>query len=232
MNRSWLMIMAAVLLAGCGGGGSSKQGNPQPNPPAQVTLSAPAQNTLCLTGTVVSSTQSSVPFSWGASANTDSYDLVIKNLLTSVSTTQNTTQSALTLTLDRNTPYAWYVVSKSTKTNATAQSDTWKFYNSGPGVVTYAPFPAQITAPTLGQAVTGSSVNLTWTGSTVTGGAIDNYDVYFGTTTTPAILKSTIKDSFVNGVAITSKTTYYWKVITRDFAGNTSDSGLYEFTVN
>lgn len=232
MKKSTLIILfVSLILAGC-----SKKKNPAPPPPAdpvKAVLTAPAQNEVCTTGTVISSTQSSITFTWNTAANTSSYDVIIKNLLTSISTTQNTSDTKLIVTLDRNTPYSWYVVSKSTKTTNTAQSDTWKFYNSGPGVVTYAPYPAEITSPTFGQDLpsTTGTVNLTWTGSAVDNSTIKNYDVYFGTTNTPAILQSAITDSFVNGVTVTAGTTYYWRVITRDVNGNTSDSGLYQFTV-
>jgi hypothetical protein len=200
--------------------------------PVKAVLTAPAQNGVCITGTVISGTQSSVTFLWNASDYTDSYDLVLKNLLTLTTTTQSTTNTQLSITLARNTPYSWYIVSKSTKIATTAQSDTWKFYNSGSGVVTYAPFPADPSAPTYGQVVTTATVNLSWKGSAVDNNTIANYDVYFGTTTNPAILKSTITDTFVNNVNLASKTTYYWKVITRDINGNTSDSGLYQFSTN
>jgi hypothetical protein len=232
MKKGWFMLSLVLILLSCG---SSKKNNPVPVlPPVAAVLSAPAQNAVCITGTVVSGTQSSVQFSWAASANTDSYDLVLKNLLTSASTTQSTATAGLTVTLNQNTPYAWYIMSKSGKTSTTAESDTWKFYNSGPGVVTYPPYPAEITSPTYGQKVSASAgtVNLTWTGSSVASGTIVNYDVYFGTTTIPAILKSDVTGSFLNNVSITSGITYYWKVITRDNAGNTSDSGVYQFTVN
>ena len=230
MRNRLLVIPVILLLMACGG----KKNNAVPAPPASALLTAPSQNSVCTTGTIISDTQSSVSFTWSASSNTDSYDLVLKNLLTSATTTQNTISTQLTITLARSTPYSWYIVSKSTNTTATAQSDTWKFYNSGPGVVTYPPYPATITSPTFGQAVTANAgtIDLTWTGSSVTTGTILNYDIYFGTTSTPPILKSAITDSFVNGVAVTSGTNYYWKVITRDNAGDTSDSGLYQFSVN
>jgi hypothetical protein len=229
MRSRVLAIALILMLQACGG----KHEAVVPSP-SKVLLTAPAQNAVCVTGTSVSNGQSSVSFTWGASANTDSYTVVLKNLLTSASTTQNTTSTQLTITLDQNTPYSWYVVSKSSQTSATAQSDTWKFYNSGPGIVTYPPYPAEITSPTFGQLVTAASgtISLTWTGSSVTAGTILNYDVYFGTTSTPAIFKGAITDSFVNSMSVVSGTTYYWKVITRDKAGNTSDSGLYQFIVN
>ena len=217
MRKTALYITIICLLMGCGGG---KKNNPTPVlSPVKAVLTAPAQNAVCTTGTIVSGTQSSILFTWNASANTDSYDLVLKNLLTSISTTQSTGQTQLTITLLRNTPYSWYIVSKSTKTTTTAQSDTWKFYNSGPGVVTYAPYPAEINSPTFGQSVTANAgtVDLTWTGSAVDSSTIANYDVYFGTTATPPLFKSNVTDSFVNGVSVTSGTTYYWKVVAEHY---------------
>jgi hypothetical protein len=234
MKKGLLLVTVIFALIGCGG----KKNNPTPTPvqvptPTQALLSAPAQNAVCTTGTIISATQSSIAFSWSASANTDSYDLTLTNLLTSITSTQNTTANQLTLTLLRNTPYSWYIVSKSSATSTTAQSAVWKFYNSGPGIVTYAPFPAEITSPTFGQAVaTAATVNLTWVGSVVAPDVIANYDVYFGTTSSPAITASAITSSFLNNVTVAANTTYYWHVVTRDVNGNTSDSGLYQFSVN
>src|SRR6185312_15385156 len=111
-NRIILFVLIVVLQA-CGG--SKHNAVIPPSPPTKATLTAPTQNGVCVTGTVISSTQSSVTFTWNASDNTDSYDLVIKNLLTSASTTQNTAQTQATVTLSRGTPYSWYTVSKSTK---------------------------------------------------------------------------------------------------------------------
>jgi hypothetical protein len=159
--------------------------------------------------------------------------LIVKNLLTSDSTVQNTTQTQAPVTLLRNTPYSWYIVSESTKTTATARSPVWKFYNSGPGAVTYAPFPAELTSPGFAQLVANSgTVNLTWKGSVVAPDVIASYDVYFGPTSSPAMKASAITDSYLNSVTVAASTTYYWKVITKDTFGNTSDSGLYQFTVN
>lgn len=225
----FVIFSAAFVLTGCGG----KHNNPTPSPDPAL-LSEPALNSLCTVGTVLSATQSSLQFTWYPANNSESYNLVIKNLLTSDSTIQVTSQPLATMTLLRNTPYEWYVVSLSSKTSVTAKSANWKFYNSGPGAVTYAPFPATISSPTFAQVVTSAAgiVNLTWTGSVVSPDVIANYDVYFGTTNTPAITASAITNSFLNNVTVLANATYYWKVITRDVAGNTSDSGLYQFTVN
>jgi len=234
--KKGLFVLAVILfLSGCSG----KKNNPTPIPPpvskpTAAGLSQPAQNSVCTSGTILSAAKSAILFSWNASDNTNSYTLVIKNLLTADSTIRNTAQTQLVDTLLRNTPYSWYVISLSDQTSATAQSPVWKFYNSGPGIVTYAPFPAELTSPTFGQMVstTTGTINLTWVGSVVAPDVITNYDVYFGTTNSPAILASAITNSFLNNVTVHSATTYYWKVITRDVNGNTSSSELYQFSTD
>ncbi|MEO6850016.1 MAG: hypothetical protein ABI203_01535 [Mucilaginibacter sp.] len=230
MKKNLVILTLLLVLSACGG---SKKNDVTPVlPPAAVTLTGPAQNAVCLTGQVISDTQSSVTFTWNSSANTNSYDLVIKDLTTSVKSTESTTQTHLTVTIARGTPFSWYVVSKSNLISKTAESDTWKFYNSGQGIVTYAPFPAEIIAPVYGAEVVSDSgtVNLTWTGSSP-GNLTLTYDLYLGTTSAPALLKNNVTDTFLNNVTISSGTTYYWKVISRDPAGNTSDSGLCTFNV-
>ena len=227
MRNRLAIIPIILILTGCGG----KKNNPQPAPAAAV-LTAPAQNEVCTSGTIISATESDVLFRWQSAANTSSYEIVVTNLLNSTTVNQSTAQPQISLNLLRNTPFSWYVISKSSSGGATAQSDTWKFYNSGPGLVTYAPYPAEITSPTFGQSITAATVNLSWKGSAVDNSTIVNYDVYFGITSSPPLLKSNVADGFVNGVTVATKTTYYWKVITRDINGNTSDSGISQFSVN
>jgi len=228
MKKSFPLFLITLLLVGCGG----KKNNPKPLPMA-ASLVIPAPNEVCVSGSILSATESTVLFKWEAGANADSYEIVLKNLLTFATTTQNTTQTQIALTLLRNTPFSWYVISKSSTSDETAQSDIWKFYNSGPGIVTYAPFPAEITSPTLGELVTAANntTSLAWTGSSVAPGTIVNYDIYFGTTNSPPLAYSTITASSLSNVTVALGNTYYWRVITRDINGNTSDSGLYQFEV-
>jgi len=230
--KSRLLIMVLLLTAmGCG-----KKSSPTPTPapdltPGKTVLTLPKQNEACTSGTIISATQSSVLFTWGTSNNADSYDLNLKNLLTGATTSQTTSTTQLQITLSRNTPYSWYIVSKSGKSATTVQSDTWKFYNAGAGTVSYAPYPADVVAPAIGQNVAAGTVNLSWKGSSV-GGNITGYDVYFGTSTSPAALKNNVTDSFYNNVSVISGGQYYWKIVTKDANGNTSDSGLFQFKVN
>jgi hypothetical protein len=229
-------IIAVVILSGCGG---KKKDNPTPPPPppanpAQAVLVFPDQNSVCVSGVIVSDAVSTVQLKWNAAANTNSYDVAVKNLITGITDTHNTDQTQLNVDLQRNTPYSWSVTSKSTSVTATATSDTWKFYNAGLGVVSYAPFPADNLVPASGQFVNvpvGGKISITWHGSD-TDNDILNYDVYFGTDASPALYQHNVTDVKLTGVPVTTKTKYYWKVVTFDSKGNSSTSDLQQFNTN
>lgn len=202
--------------------------------PTKAVLSLPANNEACISGTITSPTLSSILFKWAASQNAESYELTIKNLESGVTTTQNTTATELAVTLTRNTPYSWFVTAKSSKIATTAVSDTWKFFNAGEATTAYAPFPADLTFPKMAQRVTPTAgkLNLTWVGSDADNDIL-NYDIYLGTSSTaPALIKSAQTGLTLADVPVNAGTTYYWKVITRDNKGNTSDSGIYVFYTN
>ncbi len=223
MIRKNLLLLFLIFLLAC-----SKS---KPDLiPSKVSLISPLLNEACTTGTIVSSTQSAVVFKWNPSENTSSYELVIKNMLTGESTSYKTVETAKAITIDQNTPYSWYVISRSS--NSSNESTVWKFYNSGPGAITYAPFPAEILSPLMGQNVTplNGKVRLEWIGSDVDNDII-GYDVYFGSPV-PILFKSNILDSFLADVPVSSQKIYYWKVVSKDSKGNTSESEIHQFKVN
>ena len=225
--KRFLTVIIILSLAACGKKGPKPESTPGP-----ALLTSPLKDQPCTTGTVVSTTESTVKFEWSTPLNADSYNLIIKNLLTQQEINQAVTTNSASATLLRNTPYAWYVTSKSKKTSVTTNSDTWKFYNAGAGIVTYAPFPAEITAPAFGQVLSPSNgkVTLTWKGSSTSNNII-GYDVYFGPSSNPDMFRNHITDMFVNDVTVGKNTTYYWRVVTIDANGNVSDSGLNNFYV-
>lgn len=228
MRRLFILTLLTYTLSSCGGG------NEAPPAPTAATLSSPVNNEACTTGTVISETESRITFSWLAGTNADSYELVVTNLLNQTQQIQAAISTTAELTLKRNTPYSWYVLSKSSKNPTTANSTTWKFYNAGPASSTYPPYPAEIVSPTLGQNLTpiNGKINLQWRGSDADNDII-NYDIYLGTSSTNlTLIKSQHTTSTLADVAVNANTTYYWKVITRDSKGNTSDSGLFEFRTN
>jgi len=226
-------IIFVVIVSGCG---SHKSGDPKPlqQPPAAALLAFPEQNAVCISGTVISATQSTVQLKWNSSANTDGYDVNIKNLLTNAVETHSTTLTQLNVDLLQNTPYSWQVISKSNAISSTATSDSWKFYNSGQGVVSYAPFPADGLSPALGQFVTvpaSGQISLSWHGSDADNDIV-NYDIYFGTDPNPPVIKQGSSATSLDGVTAAAKTKYYWKVVTFDSHGNSSTSDIVQFSTN
>jgi hypothetical protein len=225
--KDLIIILFFFIITGCQKG---EKANPQPE---KATLVFPVDNSVCVEGIILSLTENSINFTWNSSNSTDSYEFSIKNLITGTSIVKVVNTPNIEITLLRNTPYSWFVSSRNTKNPFIAKSDIWKFYNSGPGVISYSPFPAEIISPKKEQTVQAISgnINLEWKGNDVDGDIL-NYDIYLGTTTTPSIINSKITSSSLNNIAVKANTTYYWKVITRDSKGNLSDSGLNQFMVN
>ncbi|MCL6295299.1 hypothetical protein [Jejuia spongiicola] len=232
--KKLIYSLIVLIYISCSGGGSddSGPGVPVPKNPASAILVYPEQNSECTTGTNVTTTNSTVEFEWNVSANTDTYELSLKNLELGSTTTHNATTNKISIELLKGTPYSWFIVSKSNSVDNTAQSQTWKFYNAGEGTVSYAPFPAEVVAPVNNVNVaTTDKVTLDWNGSDVDND-ISVYDIYFGTTTTPPSFKTDHPESSLVDVAVTSGTTYYWYIITKDEEGNNSQSETFKFTID
>lgn len=220
-------IFIALIIVSCSRG--SDEPTPAPDPEAAI-LIFPEKDKECTQGTVKNDTQSDVTFEWNAAKNANSYEVNLRNLNTNTSTTVNSTTNSVTITILRGTPYEWYVVSKASGTTVTATSEKWKFYNEGPGIENYAPFPADVVSPKRGAQVENSgTVTLEWTGSDVDND-IEDYEVFFGTVSPPtSSLVETANTS--TSTSINAGTTYYWRVVTSDMVGNTSTSETFEFKV-
>jgi len=200
--------------------------------PTQALLIFPYENSECNEGTNITNTQSTVLFEWFSAENTDEYELIISNLSTSEKNSFITSESKIPIVLERATPYAWYVVSKSNEVDSTARSETWKFYNAGEGIESYAPFPAEIITPSMAESITPSSngIILDWNGSDVDNDII-GYDVYLSTTNPPGLFESKIQESVLMDIQVESNTIYYWSITTKDAHGNSSGSGIFQFKI-
>ena len=234
MKLKYLSILVlGFAIMSCGGGDSGNDPDPQPDPvpdPVAATLVFPANNTECNEGDIVSDTQSRVTFQWNAAQNTDSYEVNIRNLNTNNTSKSNSSTNSADITIERGVPYEWFVVSKANGTTVTANSDTWKFYNQGPGIENYAPFPAEAVSPGRGASISANGpLTLEWSGSDVDNDLVE-FDVYFGTDSDPSNLFETTSES-TSEVTVTSGETYYWRIISRDSQNNTSQSEIFEFLV-
>lgn len=231
-----LVSFVGIAYVSCGGGGDD---SPPPEPPMEMvpdpkatTLVFPENNTECNEGEIVNDLTSRVIFRWNASDDTDSYEVNLINLNTNQAVIVNSATEQSQISIRRGTPYEWFVISKATGTTVTASSATFKFYNQGPGVQNYAPFPAEVVAPARGADLTDTEgvVTLMWTGSDVDED-ITGYEILFGTNEIPSeSIGTTAENSFDTNV--TAGNTYYWRVISEDSANNTSQSEIFEFKVS
>jgi len=196
--------------------------------PIGVQLIFPFEDSLCNEGTNLTPSESTVYFEWAANDNAEIYILNIENLTTGDVTQYETVDFILPVTIPRAFPFRWFVTYNFQ--NETRESAAWNFYNAGPGVQTYAPFPAEIIYPSMAQTIPATnSVSLEWSGSDVDDDIV-SYDLYFGTNNPPTINTSNISSNQL-AVAVTPSNVYYWEVVTKDAAGNSSESGIYQFKV-
>lgn len=244
---SWLkyscMVLVLLCLAACSSSGGDDMDPPPPptgggddDPieipdPGAATLVFPEDNTECNEGVAINEAQSEVTFEWNASQNTDSYTVTLTNLNDNSVINGVANSPMATLTIDRGTPYAWFVTSRANGTTATAQSPTWRFYNEGPGIENYAPFPAEAVNPTRGATLPANttSVTLEWTASDVDND-IRDFEVFFGeegtSLTSLGVITATTQE-----VTVTSGTVYEWQVVVTDTQNNTSTSEPFVFRV-
>ena len=214
-----------MMLLACSGksGGDNPTPPPPPLPPAPTaaTLKTPAQNSECLDG-------ENVEFSWNASENTDSYTIVIKNLLTTSQISQTTTSTSVTIKLELGQPYSWFITSTSSTSTETASSTKWKFYLKGEPTSNYAPFPADLITPKSETSVSSGSINFEWKGSDVDENDSLTFDLYVDSNNPPTNKVKTNLSTSTTNVTLDAGT-YYWKIVTRDNKGSNSDSGVAMF---
>lgn len=198
--------------------------------PDSASLVFPEDNTECNEGQAINDTQSTVTFLWNASENTDSYTVTLTNLNAGDSFNTVANENEAPITILRGTPYEWYVTSSANGTTVTAQSATFRFYNEGPGVENYAPFPALGLYPSQDAILASNtqSISLEWAASDVDND-IANYQVFFGLEGQSVAQSTTTDTSFV--VTVASGNTYEWHIVVTDSQNNASTSKKFHFSV-
>ncbi|MFX0558401.1 hypothetical protein ACOCEA_16485 [Maribacter sp. CXY002] len=196
----------------------------------QVELVFPENISECTEGTVISETKSEVVFKWTSlTENTATYSVILTNLKTNTTTIIEATNTELLITLERGMPYSWFV---SFASYDYPISEIWSFYNAGPGLESYLPFPATAVSPVSGASISSisTSVNLIWLGEDLDDD-IKGYDLYFGIEANPPLLVEDIEATRYNEIPVTAGQQYYWKIVTKDSVGNESESTIFTFIV-
>jgi hypothetical protein len=223
-----ISVFLFLLTASC-----SKDNNSKENvevTPSQIQLIFPENVSECIEGSIISATQSEVVFKWGPLENTDLYEVHITNLFLSETRTYSTQNTQLPITIQRGTPYSWYISSPNNPVSL--PSDSWSFYNSGNQKEYFIPFPAQNIQPENGTILTPNqnSVILEWLGNDLDSDILE-YDVYFDEKTPPTLYQEKFNENNITINTLISGKKYYWSITTRDVLGNESNSNIFTFDV-
>ena len=219
------LTLGTLFLTGC------KKNDP--SPPAAAVLTEPDNNTECTPIQSSSDDTNLVRFSWLESSHTDIYGLTVENLNTGDIVETDLADITVTIPLEKGTPYSWSVTSENNQTSDIATSATWLFYS--PGAQTdHVPFPAAIVTPKSGATVfkdINNEITLQWSGVDIDGD-IESYTVYFSNENPPnELIASLSSNETAQKVGVISERVYYWRVVTTDALGNTSDTGIIDFKV-
>ncbi|MCJ7697747.1 MAG: PKD domain-containing protein, partial [Thermoplasmata archaeon] len=130
--------------------------------------------------------------------------------------------------MNYSTHYYWKIVAWDNH-GATTPGPIWSFTTVPPG--TNNP-PNQPTNPSPTNGATGVdlSTSLSWSGGDPDAGDTVTYDVYFGTTTSPAKVAHNQSGTTYTPGTLQYITQYYWKIIAWDNHGHIRTSPLWGFT--
>lgn len=227
----FLAITFMILFTACSSNSSDETPQEVIENPIATTLIFPEDNTECNEGTILSETQSKVVFRWSISEQTDSYEVILKNIETNSSANYESNTNSKEITIDRGVSYEWHVISKSSMTDVVATSTTYQFFNAGPGVITHVPFSAEVIIPVNESIISSPTgkVSLLWEALDLDND-IKDYEVFYGTNKDQLLSIGIVTTNTVE-VNVSSDTAYFWKVKTQDESQNTSISEVFNFKV-
>ncbi|UWX56062.1 hypothetical protein NYZ99_07070 [Maribacter litopenaei] len=173
-------------------------------PSTVINLTFPKNLSECTEGTWVSDTESELTFLWEKIDIVETYKMTLTDLNNSETQELESTEAQLKVTLKRGTPYSWNISSASNPNKI--RSETWVFFNEGPGLETFAPTPAIALSPVSGASISATStvVNLRWKAEDFDNDII-GYDIYFGENNDPGIFETDLENPQFNDIPVTSR---------------------------
>ncbi|MEW7291136.1 hypothetical protein [Aquimarina sp. 2304DJ70-9] len=138
-----------------------------------------------------------------------------------------TDQPTATFTLERGTSYFWRVKALNSKGYKSPYSSVLTFITEPEASTNTIPTVSSTASPASGEMVTGSTVSLDWNASDSDNDTL-TYDVYFGESNPPQLLAENL-DTTTFDVAVSSGTTYYWRVVAKDPKHGVAISQVWDF---
>jgi hypothetical protein len=137
------------------------------------------------------------------------------------SNTSTTTLSATLAPQTSGQEWYYYVIAVQADGNIAWSAPMWITWGGSCTV----PSAASLSAPANGATGASTSPTLSWAAAS----GATSYDVYFGTTSTPAFLSNTTSTSLAR-TGLTAGATYWWRVVAKNSCGSAASSATYSFT--
>lgn len=228
--KKLIILFNVVMLFSCSK--SDEESVPEPPIPSVENMAPtiplkvfPTNSLLC--------TDNPVEFRWNSStdkeANPISYEIELSydQSFTNIVEKRTVTGLRVTLELEKGTEINWRIRAKDSEEKYSDYSPSWNFYTEGEGISNYLPYTPTLIYPEAFTKVNGNTVILDWTSTDVDEDEI-LYDIYFGDTVFPILVKENSEESNYTISVIPNKT-YYWKIIAKDGSGGQSIGDLWNF---
>lgn len=232
----YIVLLLSLILVSCGGeeGGSGGSGGSGVNPPEPNTAPSvpnqvfPLDNTICI--------DENVMFEWNASTDAEgdaiTYRIEVSENPSFVPIARNEssiTQSMI-ISLQKGRAYYWRLKAVDNKSESSSYSPTQQFVTEGEGTTNHVPFAATFTSPTNNSEIDGTSVTIKWFATDVDNDSL-TFDVYMDINENPSTkVSSDQTESSYTDTELSTATTYYIKVVTKDNKGSSSTSQVMSFT--
>lgn len=210
--KIYITLVSIISLLSCSNDDNGGPGPVQNADPSIPVLVFPTNNLTC--------TGIDLEFSWNASTDADgdmiSYviDISTSPSFGSVAFTATTTERSSTFNLDKGITYFWRVKAMDNNGNESAYSSPQSFFTEPDASVNTLPTAPNLVSPGVGSRITGTTITLDWDANDVDGDVLV-YDLYFGDTNPPLLLKSNTDVSSFD-VMVSPGTVYYWRVVAKD----------------
>ncbi len=232
LNKYLSIILLSLITLSCGGGDDDGTPPPPENmaPETVENLIFPSENLLCI--------DNNITFDWSDAMDPDgdvvSYIVLIARDrdLTEVEEMRTVTESEVTITLERATPFYWNVTTLDPDGLESDPTPTQAFFTEGDGIVNYVPFTAALIAPENEGFVDSGTITLMWEGGDTDVDDVLTFNLFFGTDIDNLpLFQGDISEEMFDVVADPA-TTYFWRIDTTDDAGAENVGQIWTFTTN
>ena len=201
--------------------------------PEKTVLLYPLNYDTCIQINDTVNSTSNINFVWKNSNYTESYELVIKNIVTEEIQSYKTNLTNFQASIKNGFTYNWWVNSISNSLGSKIKSDTWLFFLEKQVDLNYLPYSARLIQPQNNSHINllNNQIEFKWKGYDIDND-IKSYSLSYGFTIDN--LNKTIENILTESVKIelNNNQKYFWQVVTVDLKGNKSFSTIYEFKTN